>query len=136
MTHAIIELQTTLVAALLADTQLVAALGSDAIFDAPPMGTKAPFVAIIRHDVLVRDGDETPGFEHLILLHCRHNDASRKAVLDIADRVVITALSANLSSVNLIVTHVQHRRTDTGIDNRTGQARAAIALRILTEPVV
>lgn len=134
MTHPIIDLQATLIAALLADAQLTSALGGDAIFDAPPKGQTAPYVVIIRHDALSRDGDETPGHDHRLLIHCWHTDASRKAALNIAERVIAVALSADLDSAGLKITHGQHDRTDTNIDVKTGRARAAIALRFFTEP--
>ena len=131
MAHAIIELQTNLLVALKADAQLMTLVGAEAIFDAPIRGKKAPFVAIIRHDIITRDGDETPTNEHRILLHCRHNDVSRKAVLEIAERVIAVALNENLSSTNLIVNYVTHIRTETTIDNKSSTALAAISLKIL-----
>lgn len=134
MTHPIVELQTALLTALLDDGALVTALGGDAVFDAPPKGQEVPYVAIIRHDVLPRDGDETPGHDHRLLLNCRVSQPSRKQVLEIAERVVAAALSADLSGAELIVTHAQHDRTDTAIDLQTGDARAAIALRFFSEP--
>ena len=134
MAHPIVELQTKLVAALLADASLVTILGGPSVFDAPPKGQIPPYVAVVRHDILPRDGDGTPGNDHRLLLHCWHADASRNAVLEIVDRVLMIVLSANLSGVALTVTHGQHDRTDTAIDTQTGQARAAIALRFLSEP--
>jgi|GEM_PF-491622 len=133
MTHPIVELQASLVAALLADGQLTAALGGDAVYDTPPKNAQAPYVAIVRHDVLPRDGDDTPGNDHRLLLQCWHSQASRKAVLGIADRVIAVALTADISSAGLLVTHVQHDRTDTAIDVQTGWARAAVTLRFLSE---
>lgn len=135
MAHSITELQTSFVAALKSDAQLLALLG-DGIFDAPPQEKKAPFVVIIRHDVISRDGDETPGFEHRILLHARHDDVSRKAVLEIVERVIFIALNEELSNANLLVTHVQHDKTETRIDGKSGQAVAAISLRFLSEPTI
>lgn len=134
MAHAIVELQTELVAALLADGDLTTALGGDFVFDTPPKGQVAPYVVVVRHDVLPRDGDETPGHDHRLLLHCRVSQPSRKAVLEIAEHVVVVALSADLSGGGLTVTHAQHDRTDTAIDLTTGDARAAIALRFFSEP--
>ncbi|UJQ95731.1 DUF3168 domain-containing protein [Mariluticola halotolerans] len=135
MTHPILALQTSLVAALLADSALTAALGGPAVFDAPPKGQRTPYVAIMRHDILPRDGDDAPGNDHRILLHCWHRHPSRKAVLAIAERVVALALESDLSGPDLRVTFAQHDRTDTSIDSQTGQARAAIALRFFTEPL-
>lgn len=134
MTHAITELQTSLVTALTADVQLTALIGADAIFDAPPQGGTLPYLAIMRHDVLPRDGDIAPGNDHRLLINCWHEGASRQAVLTIVDRLLAVALTADLSSAALVVTHSQYDRTDTAIDLETGHARATIALRFFSEP--
>ncbi len=135
MTHPISELQSTLISALLDDVDLLAALQGNAVFDAPPKGSTVPHVAIVRHDVLQRDGDEAPGHDHRLTLHCRHDQPSRKAVLAIVERVVDVALSADLSTADLRVTLAQHDRTDTAMDTKTGAARAVVALRFFSEPV-
>ena len=134
MTHPIVALQANLIAALAADAALVGLIGSNGIFDAPPRGKGAPYVAIARHDLLARDGDAAPGFEHRLLLHVRAKEASRKAALAIAERLVAIALAAVLDGGGITVTHRQHERTDTAIDLDTGQARAAVTLRIYSEP--
>ncbi|MDB5541072.1 MAG: hypothetical protein JWQ89_2799 [Devosia sp.] len=128
MTHPIILLQSALVAALKADTDL-AGVG---IFDAPPQGATPPYVAIARHDLLPRDGDAAPGHEQRVTLHVWAGQPSRKAALGMAERVV--AVAEALAPEAIRVTHCQHERTDTAIDSETGQARAAVALRFLTEP--
>lgn len=134
MTHPIVALQTSLLAALFADAELAASLGGNHVFDAPPKGQKPPYVAISRHDALSRDGDAAPGHDHRLLVQCWHPEPSRKAVLEIAERVIAVALEASLTSEGLCVTHIQHDRTDTAIDFETGYARAAIVLRAFTEP--
>lgn len=134
MTHPIVSLQTSLLAALFADAALVTALGGDFVFDAPPKGRKPPYVAITRHDALSRDGDETPGHDHRLLVQCWYPAPNRKAVLALAERVVAVVLATGLSSAALRVTHIQHDRTDTAIDTETGYARAAVVLRVFTEP--
>lgn len=129
MTHPIIELQSTLVAALKADPDL-AGVG---IFDAPPQGATPPYVAIARHDLLPRDGDVAPGHEHRVTLHVWAGQPSRRAALAIAERVV--AVADALSPAAIRVTHRQHERTDTAVDTDTGQARAAVAFRFFSEPI-
>jgi hypothetical protein len=133
MTHPIVSLQAALVAALRTDSELGALIG-DAVFDGPPKEAVPPYVAIARHDVLAREGDLAPGSEHRILLHVWAADASRKAALAIVERVVAVALTATLTGGALRVTHRQHERTDTAMDRDTGLARAAVALRLFTEP--
>jgi hypothetical protein len=134
MTHPILALQATLVAALKADAALTALLGAEAVFDGPPKGRVPPYVAIVRHDVTPRDGDVAPGHEHRVLAHIWVADASRKSVLAVVERVLAVVFSAALSSADLKVTHRLHERTDTAIDTDTGQARAALALRFFSEP--
>jgi hypothetical protein len=130
MTHPILSLQGALVAALRADVQL-AALAP--VFDAPPKGATPPYVTIARHDVLPRDGDETPGHEHRVTFHAWATDASRRAAVAIAERVVAVALAADLDG-DLAVTLRRHDRTDTAIDGTSGRTRAAIALTFYSEP--
>ena len=129
--HPISLLQGALVTALRADAALVAITGADGIFDAAPKGRAPAYVMIARHDMLVRDGDIAPGQEHRLLLHCWGDQPSRKRALDMAERVVAVALGG-FSAAGLAVTHRQHVRTDTVIEN--GQARAAVTLRFFSEP--
>jgi hypothetical protein len=125
MTHPIVHLQTALVTALRADLE-------PPVFDAPPRDAAPPYVAIVRHDVLPRDGDAAPGHEHRLLLHAWATTGSRKSVLAIAETVVELALA--VASDELAITLRRHDRTDTAIDQATGRARAAIALTFFTEP--
>jgi hypothetical protein len=134
MTHPITLLQGALVGALRADTALTALIGSNAIFDAPPREKIAPYVVVARHDLVPRDADAAPGNDHRVLLHLWHPDASRKAVLAIADGVLAVALAGTLAPTGLLVTNRSHERTDTVIDPETGAARAALTLRFFTEP--
>lgn len=129
--HPIAALQAALVEALGADGALSALVGAGGIFDAPPRSRPAPYVVIDRHDMRQRDGDDTPGQEHRVLLHCWSDQPSRKAALAIAARVVAVGLDPAPSG--LVVTHAEHVRTETLIDEATGQARAAVLLRFLSE---
>jgi electron transfer flavoprotein alpha subunit len=129
--HPIAGLQAALVTALEADTALVALIGAGGVFDAPPRSRPAPYVVIDRHDTRGRDGDEAPGQEHRVLLHCWADQPSRKAALEIADRVVAVGLA--LGSAEPVVTHREVLRTETAIDAVTGQARAAVTLRFFSE---
>ncbi len=126
MTHPILSLQATLVAAL-RDAGLT-------VFDTPPQGQEPPYVVIARHDLLPRDGDAAPGHEHRLLLHTWTAEASRKSAVMLAELVVGTALGAELSSDQLTTTLKRHDRTDTAINPATGRARAAIALTFFSEP--
>jgi SPP1 family predicted phage head-tail adaptor len=121
-----------LVAALRADEELTALVGEDGVFDAPPAERLPPYVTIARHDVLPRDGDDAPGFEHRVLLHAWAGEASRKAVVMMVERIVSVAETAELDGA-LTVTLRRHKRTDTAIDAKTGRARAAVAMSFFTE---
>ena len=129
--HAIVSLQGALVAALNADASLVALIGAGSVFDAPPKGRTGSYIVVARHDALARDGDGTPGHEHRLLLHVWHAEASRKAALAVVERVVAVAVGTALSGGGLVVTHAEHVRTDTAIDD--GRARAAVTLRFYSE---
>jgi hypothetical protein len=134
MTHPILALQSTLIPALKADAALTALIGASAVFDAPPRERHPPYVVIARHDVLQHDSDAAPGHEHRLLFHVWAREPSRKAAVAIAERVLAVALSVSLDGPDLKVTHRQHERTDTAIDLETGHARAAVTLRMFSEP--
>ena len=131
MTHPIVALQAALVLALEADVDLVALVGASGVFDAPPQNRPAPYVVIDRHDIRQADGDGTPGQEHRVLVHCWADRPSRKAALAIAERVM--AARVGLVPADMAVTLAEHVRTETVIDAATGQARAAVLLRFLSE---
>lgn len=132
MTHPIVSLQGALVAALLADSELAALVGTS-VFDAPPKNAAVPNVAIARHDLLAHDGDTTPGYEHRLTLHVWAAEPSRRAALAVAELVLAVALGTDLDGDLKVTTRI-HERTDTAIDLDTGRARAAVALRFFTEP--
>lgn len=134
MTHPITALQGGIVAALRADAALTALIGASGVFDAPPRGRPAPYIVLARHDLVPRDADAAPGSEHRVLLHLWHPDASRRAVLAIAERVLAVLLEGDLAAAGLAVTSRNHERTDTAIDLATGAARAVLTLRFFTEP--
>ncbi|MBL8596325.1 MAG: DUF3168 domain-containing protein [Devosia sp.] len=125
MTHPIVQLQAALVAALRAEL-------AAPVFDAPPRDSTPPYIVIVHHDALARDGDAAPGHEHRLVLHAWAGNASRKAVLAIAEAVVEIALG--VTSPDLAITLRRHDRTDSAIDQATGRARATIALTYFTEP--
>ncbi|WDR02751.1 DUF3168 domain-containing protein [Devosia algicola] len=133
MMHPIAAVQTRLVAALAADATLAGLLGSDAVFDAPPKHKTAPYVVIARHDVLAHDTDLVTGNEHRLLLHVWASQASRSAVLAIVEAMVAALLAVDLSDSDWRVTLAEHLRTDTDIDPKSGQARAAVSLRLFSE---
>ena len=128
MSHPIVMLQGALVAALRDDPEL-AGVG---VFDAPPAGAERPWIAIARHDVIARDGDLTPGHEHRVLVHVWAAEASRRAAVELAERVVAAAMG--FAVTGLVVTLRRHDRTDTAVDGATGVARAVVGLRFHSEP--
>lgn len=127
MSHPIVDLQTMLVGALRAD----AGLAGVPVFDAPPAGAAPPYLAIVRHDLVPRDGDMAPGSEHRVAIHCWAAAPSRQSALALAERVLAVGLGP--LSGGLRVTAAFHERTETAMDGETGLARAAVVLRFLTE---
>jgi len=126
MTHPILALQAALVAAL-------RDVPDFAVFDAPRAGRKPPYVTIARHDLLPRDGDDAPGWEHRVLFHAWAADASRKAAVTMAETIGETVLGDAVQPEGLVVTLRRHDRTDTAIDAGTGRARAVVAFTFFTE---
>jgi len=135
MTHAIAALQTSIVAALNADPALIALIGANAVFDMAPKGKAAPYIVVVRHDLIARNTDLSPGNEHRLHLQAWHIEPSREKLLAMVDRIVAVMTSANLDSVGLDVTNVNHQRCETAIDLKSGHARALVVFRIFSEPV-
>ncbi|UYN99700.1 MAG: DUF3168 domain-containing protein [Devosia sp.] len=129
--HPMVILQTALVEALLADTALTTMVGANGVFDTPPKGRAAPYVVIDRHDMRIVDVDLAPGQEHGVVLHCWSAQPSRKAALAMAARVVAVGLS--IAPAGLTISVARHLSTETVIDKTSGQARAAVTLRFLSE---
>ncbi|WP_417580445.1 DUF3168 domain-containing protein [Pelagibacterium sp.] len=132
--RALEDVQNALVSAWADDAPLAVLIGAGAIFDAPPKGKRPPYVTILRHDAVPRDGDDTPGLEHRLTVHCWSPQPSRAAALQIADRIERVAVRGMLAPQNNVLTHRRHVRTATAIDLATGRARAAVELRLFSEP--
>lgn len=133
--NALEDIQNALVGAWGSDTVLALLIGTDAVFDAPPKGRQPPYVTILRHDAMPRDGDETPGLDHRLTIHCWAAQPSRSAALAIAHRVERVAVAGIVTPTENILTLRRHLRTETAIDLATGRARAAISLRLFSEPI-
>lgn len=131
---AIAGLQAALLSVWSADAALLTLVGAHGVFDAPPRGRQPPYVTILRHDAVPRDGDEAPGLEHRMTVHCWAAQPSRKAALAIAARIEAGVLVAPLAMPGRLVTLRRHVRTETAIDLATGRARAALHLVFHTEP--
>lgn len=136
MVHPIADLQASIIAALSADSALIASIGANAIFDMPPKAKSAPYIVILRHDLVVRDTDLAPGNDHRLQLQIWHTDPSREVVLALAERVTQVLSAADLSTATLVVTHLQQQRTETMIDRKSGLARALLVFRIFSEPAL
>ncbi|MCD7059491.1 DUF3168 domain-containing protein [Pelagibacterium xiamenense] len=127
------DIQAALVAAWKADAPLTLLVG-DAVFDSPPRDKTPPYAAIFRHDAVPRDGDETPGLVHRIVVHCWVPHPARRGALEIAHRIERVAVAGPLAPSENIITLRRHARTETAIDLATGRARAAVHLRFHSEP--
>lgn len=133
MTHAATLLQTNILIALAPDAQLTALIGSDGVFDRAPKARQAPYVTLVRHDVLVRDTDLAPGNDHRLQFDAWYPSPDRSGALAIADRLIAALLAADLGDDDLLVTHRRHVRTDTRIDPKSGHARASVQLQFYSE---
>jgi len=136
MTHAIIDLQTSILSKLNADTALISMIGNNGIFDMPPKGKSGTYMVVFRHDLLAHDFDMAPGNEHRIIFKIWHPEPNRSGVLAPAERLVLVLTGQDLSTPTLIVSTVFHQRTDSAINIKSGHASATIAFRIFSEPVV
>lgn len=128
------DIQAALVSAWKADPQLALLIGPDAVFDSPPRDKTPPYVTILRHDAAPRDGDETPGLVHRLVIHCWADQPSRRSALEIAHWIERIASAGPLTLTDTVVTLRRHVRTETVVDFATDRARAAVHLRFHSEP--
>ncbi|MCF6302078.1 MAG: DUF3168 domain-containing protein [Devosiaceae bacterium] len=134
MSHPIADLQTSILTLLNADGSLISLIGGDGVFDMAPKGKSGTYIAILRHDLLARDADVAPGYDHRIQFRVWNPSPNRSGVLAPAQRVVAVLTDQDLSTPTLIVTNVAHLRTDSAIDVKSGRANATINFRIFSEP--
>lgn len=129
------DLQAAIVAALRADTELVALLGdADRIQDRVPPGRALPFVAIGRTSAKDWSTDDRTGEEHLVTLRGWSRATSRDEVLAMAERAA--AALAGLAGVHggTRIVSFEPVSSDHGYEPADRAWRATLRFRALTEP--
>lgn len=128
------DLQAAIVAALKADTELVALLGdADRVLDRVPPERDFPFVAIGRTSIQDWSTDDRAGGEHLVALRCWSRATSRAEVLAIAERM--TAGLEGLAGVvgDTRIVSFEPVSSDHGYEPADRAWRAVLRFRALTE---
>ena len=129
------DLQAAIVAALKADTELVALLGdADRVLDRVPPGRDFPFIAIGRTSIRDWSTDDRTGGEHLVTLRCWSRATSRAEVLAVAERM--TAALEGLTGVrgDRRIVSLEPVSSDHGYEPADRAWRATLRFRSLTEP--
>jgi len=129
------DLQAAIVAALKADTALVALLGdADRVLDRVPPERDFPFVAIGRTSIQDWSTDDRTGGEHLVSLRAWSRATSRAEVLAIAERM--TAALEGLAGVQgeTRIVSFEPVSSDHGYEPADRAWRAVLRFRSLTEP--
>ncbi len=130
---AMLALQAALVAAWRGDAGLTALVPANRIGDVPQHGQEPEHVLIERHEVLSRDADLAPGFEHRLRIAVAVAQPSRAVLADVMNPVIAHATGV-ADAGDFAVTLARHVRSETFFDARSGHARARIELRFLSEP--
>ncbi|WP_193175907.1 DUF3168 domain-containing protein [Oricola nitratireducens] len=135
MSSAAHDLQAAIVAALRADTDLVALLGGeDRILDRVPPDRALPCVVIGRTAAQDWSTDDRTGEEHLVTIRGWSRATGRTEVLAVAERVTAALVAlAGVSGDTRIVSCLPVS-TDHGYEPADRAWRATIRLRALTEP--
>jgi hypothetical protein len=129
------DLQAAIVAALRADTDLVALLGdADRVMDRVPPGRAFPFVAIGRTSAQDWSTDDRTGEEHLLTLRCWSRATSRDEVLAMAERV--SAALDDLAGVagDTRIVSFEPVSSDHGYEPADRAWRVTLRFSALTEP--
>lgn len=135
MFDAIKDLQTAIVTALIGTSELTNLVGSNRVFDNVPQGTKPPFVAITRHNILEDGTDDGDAFLHVMTISAysiHHGRAQVAEILDVVRRALV-GKTFRLSNHHLV--GIYFDRLDTNQDIRARLWRGGLQLRALTEPV-
>lgn len=128
------DLQAAIVAALRADTDLVALLGGEErVMDRVPRGRDFPFVAIGRTSAQDWSTDDRAGEEHLVTLRCWSRATGRDEVLAIAER--LTAALSGLSGTHgdTRIVSFAPLSSEHGYEPADRAWRATLRFRALTE---
>lgn len=135
MSSAAHDLQAAIVAALRADTDLVALLGdADRILDRVPPDRAFPCVVIGRTAAQDWSTDDRTGEEHLVTLRGWSRATSREEVLAVAERmrVALAALAGTHGDTRIV--SLQPVSADHGYEPADRAWRATLRFRALTEP--
>lgn len=128
------DLQAAIVAALKADTELVALLGdADRIMDRVPPDRAFPLVVLGRTSVQDWSTDDRAGEETLVTLRCWSRATSRDEVLAMAERVGMPLAGLGGVHGNTRVVSLEPVSADHGWEPADRAWRAVLRFRALTE---
>lgn len=135
MTDAGWAVQTAIHAALVADANVTAALGGPRVFDHVPRGRAYPYMTFGQ--CITRDWStgDSPGQEHLVVLHVWSRAAGREEVLAIlaAARAALHDQVLSLDGHRLV--NLRHETSEVRRDPDGETFQGVLRLRAVTEPM-
>lgn len=132
--NASIALQKTIFNALSASSSLIDALGGLYIFDNPPVNQKLPFISFGK--LVEKDWNTSTekGAEHIVEVIVWSSRRGRKELLTLAGHTqdAIRQITGIHNDHNIV--NIEHIETVTERENKSGNFKAAITFRCVSEP--
>ena len=121
-------------AALAADAQLSAMIGSDKIFDRPVTRAKPPYLLFGPAETRPLDGDGGLIVSHQFTIDAVAGNDGRRQAEEMAKGIIAALDDADLSLDGAVLVSLTFERSDTARERRTGETRTRLRFRAVIEP--
>lgn len=136
MANANWELQKSLYAALVNDTELTTLLSGPKIFDDVPQGASFPYVTIGESTVRDWSTGSEQGLEHILTLHVWSRAKGRKQVHEIMDVMTKNLHDSTLPVAGHTLVNFRHELSEARRENDGETYHGIVRYRAITEPII
>ncbi|GLQ17946.1 hypothetical protein GCM10007879_21950 [Maritalea porphyrae] len=133
MNEAMKQLQTALVSALKADSELTASIGTNRVFDSPGKGLRPPYIVVGRHDCQRQLAQDLFISSHVLDWHIWLDKPHRCEGFDIAARLWTALEAVTIVGGNMKLIQTAHTRTESTIVPSNGWTRVLVQTQFRIE---
>lgn len=135
MTGSSLALQQAVVAALSADSGLLAALGGPRLYDDTPQPLSFPYVTIGQTTIRASDGDLAPADEHIFTLHVWSRAKGRREALAIIGELCRALHDQPLTLTGHRLVNLRHDFSEARRERDGDTIHGIARFRAVTEPL-
>lgn len=135
MTASCLALQQAVVAALTADSGVLAALGGPRVYDDTPQPPTFPYVTIGQTTVRASDGDLSAADEHIFTLHVWSRAKGRREALAITGEICRVLHDQSLTLTGHRLVNLRHDFSEARRDRDGDTIHGIARFRAVTEPI-